>query len=303
MEFELKRLPEYTDQAILSELVRVAGLVGSSRLTILEFAKHSKVNVSTLRKRFGSWPMALEAAGLAHLYNRPAPAQKSRTLARTLSDDELIAEIRRVALIVDRCELTKDDLHQHAVVGPSAFRNRFGSLKAALRAAGLIETAHGRRYTDEECFENLLVVWTHYGRPPQYREMNHPPSTVGPKAYVGRWKTWHWALEAFVDRVNRENDESAAPPASQRPGATTPNRTDPLPEEEQHHVKLGLRYKVLVRDRFRCVQCGSSPATNLDCSLHVDHIVPWSKGGKTVLENLQALCERCNLGKGDRYVT
>lgn len=30
-----------------------------------------------------------------------------------------------------------------------------------------------------------------------------------------------------------------------------------------------------------------------------DHIVPWSKGGKTVYENLQMLCKGCNTGKSD----
>ena len=30
-----------------------------------------------------------------------------------------------------------------------------------------------------------------------------------------------------------------------------------------------------------------------------DHIVPWSKGGKTVPENLQMLCRRCNGMKSD----
>ena len=30
-----------------------------------------------------------------------------------------------------------------------------------------------------------------------------------------------------------------------------------------------------------------------------DHIVPWSKGGKTVYENLQMLCKACNSGKSD----
>ena len=30
-----------------------------------------------------------------------------------------------------------------------------------------------------------------------------------------------------------------------------------------------------------------------------DHIVPWSKGGKSVLENLQMLCTECNLKKGN----
>ncbi|MCL4507775.1 MAG: HNH endonuclease [Chloroflexi bacterium] len=33
--------------------------------------------------------------------------------------------------------------------------------------------------------------------------------------------------------------------------------------------------------------------------LHVDHILAWSKGGETVLENLQTLCSVCNLGKSN----
>ena len=31
-----------------------------------------------------------------------------------------------------------------------------------------------------------------------------------------------------------------------------------------------------------------------------DHIVPWSRGGKTVPENLQMLCKRCNGLKSDK---
>lgn len=60
-----------------------------------------------------------------------------------------------------------------------------------------------------------------------------------------------------------------------------------------------LRYQVLKRDCFKCCACGASPAKDSSVELHVDHIVPWSKGGETVLQNLQTLCSRCNLGKGD----
>jgi 5-methylcytosine-specific restriction endonuclease McrA len=35
--------------------------------------------------------------------------------------------------------------------------------------------------------------------------------------------------------------------------------------------------------------------------LHADHISPWADGGKTVLENLQTLCQNCNLGKGKSF--
>lgn len=59
-------------------------------------------------------------------------------------------------------------------------------------------------------------------------------------------------------------------------------------------AKLGqrLRKQVFERDAYRCRLCGS----HLD--LHVDHIFPESKGGRTELSNLQTLCAPCNTKKG-----
>lgn len=59
-----------------------------------------------------------------------------------------------------------------------------------------------------------------------------------------------------------------------------------------------LRYNVLKRDNFKCVICGAS--SDDGAKLHVDHIIPVSKGGKTVMSNLQTLCDRCNLGKSNK---
>ena len=46
--------------------------------------------------------------------------------------------------------------------------------------------------------------------------------------------------------------------------------------------------------------CGASAADG--ATLHIDHIVPVSLGGRTVQENLQTLCQSCNLGKSNRFV-
>lgn len=297
--FEPTRLAEYSDASLLEEIRRVAAHVGNGGLTIAKFQKLSRVGATTLRRRFGSWSAALSAAGLGHLYNSPAPATKSRTLGRTLSNEELVTELQRVASILGHSSLTAEDLNAHAIVGPATFRNRFGSLKAAFRAAGLSESAHGKRYSDEECFENLLRVWTHIGRPPLYREMSSLPSTVGGKAYVKRWGTWNKALHAFANRVNAD-DRAANPPQLSVAPAHVTRQSAALKPEDRHDIPLGLRWKVLSRDRFRCVVCGVSPATSLECKLHVDHIVPFSKGGKTIVENLRSLCATCNIGKAAR---
>jgi predicted restriction endonuclease len=72
--------------------------------------------------------------------------------------------------------------------------------------------------------------------------------------------------------------------------------------EISRDVPLGLRLKILSRDNFRCIFCGKSPATDFGTKLHIDHVVPFSKGGKSILENLQTLCEECNLGKSNRNI-
>ena len=60
-----------------------------------------------------------------------------------------------------------------------------------------------------------------------------------------------------------------------------------------------LRYQILQRDGFRCQICGRSQEDGV--ILHIDHIKPLSKGGKTEPRNLRVLCADCNLGKGARY--
>jgi len=65
-------------------------------------------------------------------------------------------------------------------------------------------------------------------------------------------------------------------------------------------IPLAYRYQVFKRDGSRCVACGKS--VNDGAKLHIDHKVPYSLGGLTVLENLQTLCAECNLSKSNRFV-
>ena len=59
-------------------------------------------------------------------------------------------------------------------------------------------------------------------------------------------------------------------------------------------IRQSLRISVFERDAYRCRECGDWHG------LTVDHIIPWSKGGLTKLENLQTLCRSCNSRKGNK---
>ena len=283
--FELRRLSDRSDQALIAEMQRVAGII-TGPITRESFSKVGKVHTTTLGNRFGSWEGALRAAGLEE---RLHPSNTR------LTDEEVIKELQSVAKKLGKTTLTIEDVREHSAVSAERLRRSWSSARKAFEAAGLSATALGKRFNDEERFENLLTVWTHYGRPPQYREMYQPPSKVGGKAYVKRYGSWIAALEAFVERINV--GEPSAETEETGTASNTPNQTARGPRD----VQLGLRFKVLQRDRFRCVLCGNNPPIDPHCVLHVDHINPWSLGGATELENLRTLCANCNVGRSNRY--
>lgn len=62
---------------------------------------------------------------------------------------------------------------------------------------------------------------------------------------------------------------------------------------------------VFIRDNSKCKICSISNEDHIIQTgqrLHLDHILPFSKGGLTVVENLQLLCRSCNSRKKDKVM-
>lgn len=300
--FELRRLPDKTNEALLAELRRVADLVPGKALTVAIFTRHGRVDRRIYNKRFGGWGEALAAAGLSDRSSDRMVTPGAHP-SRKMTDEDVLQAMRDLAHRMGVNELTTEHVQEHLPFSAETLRRRWGTAQAAFAAAGLDTSALGRRYTDEECYRNLLKVWTHYGRPPKYLEMGEPPSEVGGKAYMRRFGTWNKALAAFVDRVNAEPAPTpilTEPISEIVPGKERPQRSV-RPSEDVREVPLGLRFRVLHRDSFKCTLCGDHPARNAECRLHVDHVMPWSKGGRTREDNLRTLCADCNVGRGNRF--
>lgn len=60
-----------------------------------------------------------------------------------------------------------------------------------------------------------------------------------------------------------------------------------------------LRDEIAKRDNYTCQMCGKYMPDGV--GLQIDHIIPVSKGGKTVPSNLQVLCSKCNAKKSNKY--
>lgn len=208
---------------------------------------------------------------------------------RDIPDRELVRDLRRVARETGRRRVTSILYAEHGAFGPGTLARRFGSWNAALGAAGL-PVAQLWKVPDTALLENLADVWRKLGRQPTWRELTKRGgfSKFAGATYKRRFGSWHAALRAFEVFASQGNRRDALP---RRPKTIARSSRD---------ISWRLRATVLIRDNCLCRMCGASPAKDPAVTLHVDHIVPWSKGGQTVLGNLQTLCAPCNIGKGDQ---
>jgi len=70
--------------------------------------------------------------------------------------------------------------------------------------------------------------------------------------------------------------------------------------KKRRNIPLGMRYKILKRDNFKCVACGRTVDDGI--KLHIDHKIPFSLGGLTEMSNLQTLCNECNISKSNKFI-
>lgn len=222
-----------------------------------------------------------------NIYNR----NDKKNDYRNVSDDELIADLIRVVEKIQKDTITHREYELHGRFKSGIFGRRFGGWLGALKKANLKKT---RNYnvSDEEAFQNLEDVWIKLGKQPKREDLGIPLSKYSGAFYEYRFGTWRNALEKFVAYTNNEENATLEEIKSKKLNSNTLHDTN-------RGINLQLRFIVMRRDNFKCVKDGRSPATHIGITLHVDHIIPWSKGGETVLENLQTLCSECNLGKSN----
>ena len=65
-----------------------------------------------------------------------------------------------------------------------------------------------------------------------------------------------------------------------------------------NYVKFS-RSNIFLRDLFTCQYCSSIYPKK---ELTLDHVIPRSKGGDSVWDNVVTACKNCNLSKGNNYI-
>jgi metal-dependent HD superfamily phosphatase/phosphodiesterase len=161
---------------LIADLKRVALKLKKTAVTKADYNKHGKFHSSTICSKLGSWFEALKEAGL----------EKTRNL--NIKEENLIADLIRVASLLKKDKLTEIEYNEHGNFDSSTFHKRFGSWFKALGKAGLKKTRN-LGITEEEYFKNLEEVWTKLGRQPHYKDMQKPLSKYAANAYSYRFGT------------------------------------------------------------------------------------------------------------------
>ena len=297
MEFVLNEYHRNTpDEDLIEDLKRVAGIHQKPSITQKEYLQYGKYASRTIVMRFGSWNEALKKAGLVlerghfktHLYCE--------------SDDDFFEDVRAIATQLGRNYVSIEEYAKYGKYSHGSKVKKYKSWDAIMRASGLestpFRTGPNLKYSDEELYQEIKRVWDKLGRVPLSTDFDKNEFNIDIKAFTRRFGGWRKALEAFVKYIYADRPEGEKL-IEHNTVLFEANKQKEIYHRTKREINKRLRYKVLMRDNKTCCICGRSQSSTPGLVLHVDHIKPWSKGGETVMENLQTLCQDCNLGKSD----
>lgn len=174
----------YSDTDLLEEIRAVAEATDSTGAPSLQdFREHSDIADTTVLRRFDSWQAAVSQAGFE-------PHEPTTAIA----DEDLIAELHRLADVVDRVP-TGPQMREQGEYAPSTYKDHFGSWSGAL-AEAFGETAEaGAHVSNAELLSELRRVADAHGSPPRFDDMRDH-GAHRPRTYVERFGSWHAAIEA-----------------------------------------------------------------------------------------------------------
>lgn len=308
MYFELKDYRrELTDDEILSDIKTVASQLGKEYISISLYKKQGKYSQCAIQNHFGTWKNALSLAGLRN--------ERMKKEQNRITDEEYYDDLRRVASEINNTTVPYREYERYGKYACGHIFKRFGEWDNALIAAGLLPTGLARkRIGEQDIFDEIERMWRLLGRQPTSTDIiKHGISIYSIDTFKRRFGGFRKALEAFVAYINEDSIDKAQESITECYDGVnhrtkvsenqTQSKPGVLPSKTIHRtprsITTRMRFLVMKRDNFKCCMCGASPAKDPSVELHIDHIIPWSRGGETTMDNLQTLCSKCNLGKSD----
>lgn len=301
---------DITNEELLDDIQRVAKIVNTGYLTRDDYRELGKYSSNTITRRFGSWLNALRLCNI-EINDYQIYTSQIKHRNREVTDKDLLEDVCHVAEILGKRTISSGEYQKYSKYSAQTCYKRFSSWENTLNNAGLdpFVQVPAHKIPDDDLLAEIGRMWEALGRQPTSTDIKNGVSRYSLNAFTRRFGGWRRALEAFILWIGNDKSPTSStdtvnsnlPDTSENISGECANQINNLRNEHRtrREIPNRLRYKVLLRDNFKCRFCGASPATDPSVVLHIDHITPWAKGGETVLENLQTLCSKCNLGKGD----
>lgn len=155
-------------------------------------------------------------------------------------------------------------------------------------AENYIQTCRLRKYRTQQ-YQRILDDNNAYRfviirKQTRYRQQNYVKTSYKVSVTDSEWMTnWQW-LNNRYKRLEKIGFEATL--------------RDYNSKSQRKLMTPSLRKTIMERDHYTCQNCGKYMPDEV--GLHIDHIVPIAKGGKSIPSNLRVLCSKCNGSKGAR---
>lgn len=246
--------------------------------------------------------------------NKVVDYRFKRKRLNEFSELKILCELEKAAEHFNYIEFGRRDFDKVANISSSVVRSRFNgswtksleALKKQLQQKGLSLSprlhAPNRIFSDKQLFNEMERVWQDVGQRPSRAEWEAAQPRISYNTYKQRFGGWTNACMKFIEHkmggsILVDNEPHVGVKKIHRSETKNSGKDNAILSRS---VTLSVRLKVLERDAYRCIFCGRSPATDVGVRLHIDHRFPFSKGGSSTIDNLQTLCQDCNLGKSDK---
>ncbi len=141
------------------------------------------------------------------------------------TDEELLAELRRVADVLRKDSLSGDEFNRHSKLNRSVYKKRFGTWNKALLKAGL-KIRKRLILHDEEIFREIERVWDSLGHEPSKAEFDRM-SNISSATIKTRFHGFRNALRVFADKGDRALGEASGKGALKTPPLVPPRQRSP----------------------------------------------------------------------------
>ena len=174
---------------------------------------------------------------------------KLETYHRNTPNEELLADIRQVAMKLDKNTVTISDYEEHGRFHPSTLQRKFGSWYKVLELAKLEASRSKLNIPEEELFKNIEEVWITIGRQPKYDEVKKPLSKYAAGTYDKRFGSWGKALQQFVAYINAENTSESRNDSLESELSKDNETNAEIKHKSKREISDRLRFRTLFSDK------------------------------------------------------